>query len=193
MFLGGLPWWLSGKGSACQWETQVWSLGGKIPWWRKWQPTPVFLPGKSHRQISLGGYRSWCCKRVRCNLRTKQQQQCVTKACRKFSRVKVKGCKVMETQTLIPVKKKACGRQRSLSSFPSIRRTMLFPSLSILKVPWSAVGLLALSDIVISVFECLPSGLKQETFLWEKCFWTAQCLLMSHLSAWSGHKHFKRI
>ena len=23
---------------------------GKIPWRRKWQPTPVFLPGKSHRQ-----------------------------------------------------------------------------------------------------------------------------------------------
>ena len=21
---------------------------GKIPWQRKWQPTPVFLPGKSH-------------------------------------------------------------------------------------------------------------------------------------------------
>ena len=28
---------------------------GKIPWRRKWQPTPV-LPGKSHRQRSLGGY-----------------------------------------------------------------------------------------------------------------------------------------
>ena len=25
----------------------------KIPWRRKWQPTPVFLPGKSHRQRSL--------------------------------------------------------------------------------------------------------------------------------------------
>ena len=27
---------------------------GKIPWRRKWQPTPVFLPGKSHRQRGLG-------------------------------------------------------------------------------------------------------------------------------------------
>ena len=26
---------------------------GKIPWRRKWQPTPIFLPGKSHRQRSL--------------------------------------------------------------------------------------------------------------------------------------------
>ena len=28
---------------------------GKIPWGRKWQPTPVFLPGKSHGQRSLAG------------------------------------------------------------------------------------------------------------------------------------------
>ena len=27
----------------------------KIPW-RKWQPTPVFLPGKSHEQRNLAGY-----------------------------------------------------------------------------------------------------------------------------------------
>ena len=30
---------------------------GKIPWRRKWQPTPVFLPGESHEQRSLAGYR----------------------------------------------------------------------------------------------------------------------------------------
>ena len=29
---------------------------GKIPWKRAWQPTPVFLPGKSHGQSSLVGY-----------------------------------------------------------------------------------------------------------------------------------------
>ena len=29
---------------------------GKIPWSRKWQPTPVFLPEKSHGQRSLVGY-----------------------------------------------------------------------------------------------------------------------------------------
>ena len=27
-----------------------------ISWRRKWQPTPVFLPGKSHGQRSLAGY-----------------------------------------------------------------------------------------------------------------------------------------
>ena len=31
----------------------------KIPWRRKWQLTPVFLPGKSHGQRSLVGYDPW--------------------------------------------------------------------------------------------------------------------------------------
>ena len=31
---------------------------GKIPWRRKWQPTPVLLPRKSHGQRSLAGYSS---------------------------------------------------------------------------------------------------------------------------------------
>jgi len=37
---------------------------GKIPWRRKWQPTPVFLPGKSHGQRSLAGYSLWSCKEL---------------------------------------------------------------------------------------------------------------------------------
>ena len=32
---------------------------GKIPWRRKWQSTPVPLPGKSHGQRSLTGYSPW--------------------------------------------------------------------------------------------------------------------------------------
>ena len=35
---------------------------GKIPWRRTWQPTPVFLPGKSHEQRSLMGYSPWAHK-----------------------------------------------------------------------------------------------------------------------------------
>ena len=41
-----LLWWLSDKESACQYRRgrfDPWSE--KIPWRRKWQPTPVFLPG----------------------------------------------------------------------------------------------------------------------------------------------------
>ena len=33
--------------------------GGKIPWRRAWQPTPVCLPGESHGQRSLAGYSPW--------------------------------------------------------------------------------------------------------------------------------------
>ena len=35
---------------------------GKIPWRRTWQPTPVFLAGKSHGQRNLGCYSPWGCK-----------------------------------------------------------------------------------------------------------------------------------
>ena len=56
----GLLWWLSSKESTCQYrklEFDPWV--GKIPWRRKWQSTPVFLPGESHGQRSLAGYSSW--------------------------------------------------------------------------------------------------------------------------------------
>ena len=43
-------------------EIQVWFLGQEDPMERKWQPTPVFLPGKSHGQRSLVGCNPWCCK-----------------------------------------------------------------------------------------------------------------------------------
>ena len=37
------------------WATSL-SLFTLMHWRRKWQPTPVFLPGKSHAQRSLAGY-----------------------------------------------------------------------------------------------------------------------------------------
>ena len=43
-------------------ETRVQSLGGEDPWRRKWQPTPVLLPGKSQGRRSLIGYSPWGCK-----------------------------------------------------------------------------------------------------------------------------------
>ena len=56
-----LPWWLSGKESACQCRrARFCPWVKKIPWRREWQPTPVFLPGESHGQRSLEGYsRPW--------------------------------------------------------------------------------------------------------------------------------------
>ena len=38
----------------------------------EWQPTVVFLPGKSHGQRSLAGCRPWACNRVGHDLATKQ-------------------------------------------------------------------------------------------------------------------------
>ena len=32
---------------------------GKIPWRRKWQPTPILVPGKSHGQRRLADYSLW--------------------------------------------------------------------------------------------------------------------------------------
>ena len=40
-------------------ENRVGSLGGKIPWRRAWQRTPVFLPGESHGHRNLVGYSLW--------------------------------------------------------------------------------------------------------------------------------------
>ena len=37
---------------------------GKILWRRKWQPTPVLLPGKSHGWRSMVGYSPWGCKEL---------------------------------------------------------------------------------------------------------------------------------
>ena len=71
-FFGGL----SGKEPACQCRRcrfNPWVR--KISWKRKWQPTLVFLLGKSHGQRSLEGYSPWGHKTVRHDLATKQQQQ----------------------------------------------------------------------------------------------------------------------
>ena len=56
----GFPRWCNSKESACQCRRHLRcgfnSWVEKMPWSRKWQVTPVFLPGKSHRQKSLAGY-----------------------------------------------------------------------------------------------------------------------------------------
>ena len=53
----GLPRWQSCKEPTChhrRCEFDLWVR--KIPWRRKWQPTPVFLPEKSYGQRRLVGY-----------------------------------------------------------------------------------------------------------------------------------------
>ena len=63
-----LPRWCSGKESTRQCRRigrhrfDLWVR--KIPWSRKWQPAPVFLPGKFHGQRSLGRLQSMGLQRV---------------------------------------------------------------------------------------------------------------------------------
>ena len=62
-----VPRWLSSKESTCANAGDVDlipGLGTSIPWRRKWQPTPVFLPGESHGQRSLVGYSPEGCKEL---------------------------------------------------------------------------------------------------------------------------------
>ena len=55
--------WRNGKESACQCRRHkrcgfnLWVR--KIPWRRKWEPTPVFLPGEFLGQRSLVDYSPW--------------------------------------------------------------------------------------------------------------------------------------
>ena len=68
MNIMGFPDGISGKEPACQCRRHKqhgfnpWV--GKIPWRRKWQPTPVFLPGKFHGQRNLEGLKSMGLQRV---------------------------------------------------------------------------------------------------------------------------------
>ena len=56
-----LPRWCSGQEPTCQYKRHTFDPWvRKIPWSRKWQPTP--LPGKSHEQRSLAGYSPLYCK-----------------------------------------------------------------------------------------------------------------------------------
>ena len=59
----GLPWWLRWLGVCLQCGRPGFDPWvGKIHWRRKWQSTPVLLPGKSHGQRSLVGYSPWVAK-----------------------------------------------------------------------------------------------------------------------------------
>ena len=59
----GLPSWLSGEEPTCQcrrhkrWGLDPWV--GEDTLEKKWQPTPVFLPGISHGPRALAGYSPW--------------------------------------------------------------------------------------------------------------------------------------
>ena len=94
----GLPWWLSGKESAYQCRRHRFNPWvGKIPWRRKRQLTPLFLPRKCHGQRSLAGYSPWGHERVRLNSATKYQQSSITLTLSdSFNKQLLKACRVMD-------------------------------------------------------------------------------------------------
>ena len=51
-----------GRASAMGGIGSIWGLVGFTVRRRQWQPTPVFLPGKSHGQRSLADYSPWGCE-----------------------------------------------------------------------------------------------------------------------------------
>ena len=56
----GFPRGSDGKEFPCQCRRRRFDPWiGKIPWSRKWQPTPVFLPAKFHGGRNLVGYSPW--------------------------------------------------------------------------------------------------------------------------------------
>ena len=56
----GFPGGSDGKESACNvGDPGLIPGSGRFPWRREWQPTPVFLPGEFHGQMSLAGYSPW--------------------------------------------------------------------------------------------------------------------------------------
>ena len=68
--------WLNGKEFTHQRRRRRFNPWvGKIPWRRKWQPTPVSLPGKSRGQRSLAGCSPWGHRGVRHDLSSKGQGQ----------------------------------------------------------------------------------------------------------------------
>ena len=52
-----MPWSQQGAGSTS--KHKFWTESLMFTIILKWQPIPVFLPGKSHGQRSLAGYSSW--------------------------------------------------------------------------------------------------------------------------------------
>ena len=51
--------WLTGQSACNVRDLGLIPASGRSPGVRKWQPTPVFLPGEFYGERSLAGYSSW--------------------------------------------------------------------------------------------------------------------------------------
>ena len=92
------PWWLSGKRIClycrrhrrCGFDPWV----GKIPWRKKWQPSPVSLSGKPHGQRNLAGYSPWGLKELNTTEQRTHEVFIITfsRSCQVFSTMVVAVC-----------------------------------------------------------------------------------------------------
>ena len=87
---GKIPWWPSGKESTRQCRRRgidpwVW----KVPRRRVRQPSPVFLPGKSHGQRGLVGYSPWGPKQSDTTEKLRTSSKTHLGSCKKTSRSKI--------------------------------------------------------------------------------------------------------
>ena len=125
----------SGKESACQERRRKrhkfdpWV--GKTPWRRKWQPTPVFLPGKSHGRRSLAGYSPWG-RRVRHDLRVwtttrRLNQELLHPWAGSSQTFRSPLCKNVSgwVEKHTPVSMRPKGSSEAVSRLPSLRRSEL--------------------------------------------------------------------
>ena len=184
----GFPKWRSGKESAChclrykRLKFDHWVR--KIPWRRKWQPTPVFLPGKSCGQRSLAGCSPWGCKELNTRAETEQRNN---------SNMQNRRIPGLETVWRLPVQLAANRRECSPAS--------AFPPLSPLrKAFWADGSIVSLRVRVSYVWPkvhgiqlCKRSALLFNQWLFPRLllqFLTVSSELFHHLSSffkgWGG-------
>ena len=142
----------SGKEPACQFRRHKrcglnpWV--GKIPWRRKWQPIPVFLPGESHGQKSLAGCNPWGCKESDMTEMTEHQwENRIVFVCA-FKRASLLAQMVKHLPAMWETWVRFLGREDTLEKEMAIHSSTL-----VWKIPWNCVCFAFLNT---QYYHCLP-------------------------------------
>ena len=108
---------------------------GKVAWRRPWQPAPVFVPGESHGQRSLGGCRPWGSSQTQLSRYTRTGSgPGVTQTCRAAQQLHGAGCRCALahlTTSCVPsdVPKNATDGQVAKHAGPGKTMTFIYLSL----------------------------------------------------------------
>ena len=142
---------------------------GKIPWWRKWQHTPVFLPEKSPGQRSLAGYSACGCKELDTSKQLNSNNQfprAAVKKCHKLSGLNNKSLFSHDSFWRPELEMEVSGRLVLSEAFPQVLGVLLTVSVA----PW-----LVRSITLISAF----------IFTWHLC-----ACLCTNFSFLKGHRSY---